>query len=150
MNIQFKHCASAIVIALFGIMAVASTPSKETISSKPEQFPPDLKGYNGAIIIIESTKDWTKYAKKYFEEYYSGDVIVIPETEVFNYTDVEKYRFVIRRKQEIFYDGFNKRYFKENICTTDRKAGYQYCTDFNTSMYGKLLKTYAQAFQDAR
>jgi hypothetical protein len=67
------------------------------------------------------------------------------------YSDTDKYRFIISRNQNSFYD-FNthNRVYDEKIWMLDKKTGKSYSTKGNGGAYGKLLKAYSQALESAR
>jgi hypothetical protein len=150
MKKNLKHVLSLLCVLAFVFAGIESAPSKP-ITMESQQVPPDYKGYTQTLVIVRSSKDWNKYAEKYFSEYYSGNYVFVDSKEMGSYSDADKYRFVVTRNESTFYDpGAHSNYYDEKICMFDKKTKKSYCTKAKTGQYGKLLKEYAQALQNAR
>lgn len=143
----FKHVVSFASIIVFIYIGIASTSSKKT-TSQAEKIPPTFKGYTGTILILKSTNDWMRTAKKYFGEYYKGDYIFINRDELDKY-DANKYRFFIYREENIRTLG-NQTSYDEKVCTLDRVTGLRYCAESKIGNYSVLLHDYAKALETAR
>lgn len=151
MSKKFQHILSVLSILIFVYIGIGSAPSQKSITTESEQIPPAIKGYTGTILIVKSTKNWTKYADKNFSEHYTGKYIIVDEKDLATYADADQYRFVITRNESTGTDyGTKTTYYVEKICMLDRKNGTLYCTKKGTSNFGKLLEAYAQALENAR
>ena len=146
------HLFSFFVIVCFLILALASAPSKNSLTTKSGQIPPDFQGYNQTLLILEQSRDWTKYAEKYFEANYTGNFTICSQNELkLKYSDINKYRFILTRNSFRNTDASGStQSLSQNLCIFDRKTEKTYCTKGSTSFYGKLLKAYSKALETAR
>ncbi len=147
-----KHYFSLSVIVIFFLMGIASSPSKGSMSVEKGQIPPDFRGYKGTLLIERQSKDWTKYAEKYFTENYTGPIKLIEDAAEMNaqYKDVKQYRFVLGRERFTEINRATDQHTaSQNLCIIDRQTGRKYCTA-STSFYGKLLKNYSAALERVR
>jgi hypothetical protein len=143
---------SFLVLFIFILIGIASTPSKKSMTAENGQVPPDFKGYKGTLVIISSVNSWNKYAKKAFQENYHGKYIFVRMNEISTKcADMEEYRYVmgnnITTTSEI---GGNFSYTSsESLCIVDRQINKKYCTG-SSAFYAKQLKVYAEALEEAR
>jgi len=147
-----KHLLSILAILGFIAVALASAPSQKSLTNASKgQIPEELRDYKGTILIVKYSKDWTKYAEKYFTEYYNGNFEIISGRDLDTYKDLNKFRFVITRGSYTSRDYAAKTTtYSQDLCITDRQTGKDYRTRGTTSFYGKLLKAYAQAMEKVR
>jgi hypothetical protein len=78
---NFEHVLSLLAVLMFVYIGIESAPSKKSLTTESDQIPPGIKDYNETTLIVKSRNDWTKYAEKYFDEYYTGKHIFIDETD---------------------------------------------------------------------
>ncbi len=151
MKTWIKHGLSFIAVTVFVFLAIASVASKKNMTIEKGEIPPDIKGYKETIVIVSQTRQWNKYADKYFTENYQGKFIFVEEKELVKYPDTDKYRFFfgrnLRYMQEVG-SSFSS-VTSERLTMIDRKTGKTYATH-SSSAFGKLLKYYSAALEEAR
>ncbi|MFT3747274.1 MAG: hypothetical protein QM768_03120 [Agriterribacter sp.] len=151
MQTTTKHVISLAIIGLFFVMAIASSPSKGSMTVAKHQIPPDFNGYKGTLLIISQSRSWNRYAEKYFSNNYSGKYKIIQFRELEKYPVGEEYKYVLKPEyNQRMQAGSSHSYTSsQNLCVIDRATNQQYCTK-SASHYAALIKKYAKALEEER
>ncbi len=152
MKLNRNHLLSLLTISFFILIAVASVPSKKGMTVENGQIPPGFEGYKGTLLIVKQSRDWSKYAEKYFSNNYNGKFLLIGEKDLkTGYADTKEYRFILGRDLNYTREmgTLNDHVSSENLCIMDRQSGKSYCTG-SSAFYGKLLKAYSVALDKER
>lgn len=141
------------ITALNSCLSVKTVSNKITIASG--QIPPDMAKEKFTIIgMLKGRNSYDKYLQKDFQEYYTGDYVLATDKDMGNYSDVNKYRYVLD------YDFSSNVYFQGNGSQTrtytytyaiyDRKENKYYKRKMGSGFFSKEIQAYLLAIDRER
>lgn len=151
-----KNLLSLLCLLFFVVIAIASGPSKDGMTTENNQIPPEFGAFNGTLLVIKQSNSWNSYFKKHFNKNYSGKYIFVGETEVdTKYLDKNQYRYLLSRtlgysdKRSPGAQLGSTYASSESIFIEDRLTGKKYATA-STAFYSKLLQAYSISLEETR
>lgn len=124
------------LVAVFGACFVQCGTSAKITAADANQLDPNFAGYKGVLLIVRNYDNKTGYNNidrtllKSFTKNYKGEFEMISNKDVEKYTDLDKYRFLLRSNfysQRIYGNPPSYQQSSELIMI-DRKTGKEYKT----------------------
>jgi hypothetical protein len=123
-------------LIVFSILSIQCSSTSKITAENQNELDPNFAGYTGVLLIIRNYDNKYQYngidraMLKSFKAYYKGEYLMISNKDIAKYSDLDKYRFLIKPGfiAERYYGGGGGYTQSSYIYMQDRKTGKEYKT----------------------